>query len=173
MTGFGAVPHVRHGEERAVRRASRTTPPAPLIILAALLTLAAASDPSERLPDPAQEARARALFSEIRCLVCQNESIDDSTAELAGDLRKVVREQIAAGRSDGQVKAFLTDRYGEFVLLRPRFSLANSVLWLGPFVAVLAGLALLAGLWRRREPVQPLSSDEETRLAALLDNERP
>lgn len=143
------------------------------LVLAALVSLAAASDPSERLPDPAQEARARTLFSQVRCLVCQNESIDDSTAELAGDLRKVVREQIAAGRSDGEVKRFLTDRYGEFVLLKPRFSVGNAALWLAPFLAVLAGLGLLASRWRRREATQDLSSDEETRLAALLDDPAP
>ena len=143
------------------------------LVLAALVSLAAASDPSERLPDPAQEARARTLFSQVRCLVCQNESIDDSTAELAGDLRKVVREQIAAGRTDGEVKRFLTDRYGEFVLLKPRFSVGNAALWLAPFLAVLAGLGLLASRWRRREATQDLSSDEETRLAALLDDPAP
>jgi len=143
-----------------------------LIIVAALMLMAgAASDPSERLPDPAQEARARTLFTQIRCLVCQNESIDDSDAELAGDLRKVVREQIVAGRSDAEVKAFLTDRYGEFVLLKPRFNPANAVLWLGPFLAVIAGLALLLARLRRREPAQALTRDEETRLAALLDDE--
>lgn len=143
-----------------------------LIVMAALFLMAgAASDPSERLPDPAQEARARALFSEVRCLVCQNESIDDSDAELAGDLRKVVREQIAAGRSDAQVKTFLTDRYGEFVLLAPRFSLANAPLWFAGLAVVLVGLALLATRWRRREVTQDLNSEEESRLAALLDDE--
>lgn len=131
----------------------------------------AASDPSERLPDPAQEARARALFSQVRCLVCQNESIDDSDAELAADLRKVVREQIAAGRSDAQVKTFLTDRYGEFVLLAPRFSLANAPLWFAGLAVVLAGLGLLVSRWRRREVTQDLNSEEESRLAALLDDE--
>ena len=143
-----------------------------LVVLTALMLMAgAASDPSERLQDPAQEARARTLFAQIRCLVWQNESIDDSDAELAGDLRKVVREQITAGRSDGEVKAFLTDRYGEFVLLKPRFSPANAVLWLGPFLAALAGLALLASRFRRREPTPALSGEEESRLAALLDDE--
>ena len=143
-----------------------------LIVLAALFLMAgAASDPSERLPDPAQEARARALFSQVRCLVCQNESIDDSDAELAADLRKVVREQIAAGRSDAQVKTFLTDRYGEFVLLAPRFSLANAPLWFAGLAVVLVGLGLLASRWRRREVTQDLNSEEESRLAALLDDE--
>lgn len=143
-----------------------------LIMMTALFLMAgAASDPSERLPDPAQEARARALFSQVRCLVCQNESIDDSDAELAGDLRKVVREQIAAGRSDAQVKTFLTDRYGEFVLLAPRFSLANAPLWFAGLAVVLVGLGLLASRWRRREVTQDLNSEEESRLAALLDDE--
>jgi len=141
------------------------------LLLAAIFSLAAASDPSERLADPAQEARARALFSQVRCLVCQNESIDDSDAELAGDLRKVVREQVAAGRSDTQVKAFLTARYGEFVLLKPRFSPGNAALWLAPFLAVLVGVGMLATRWRRREATQDLTGDEESRLAALLDDE--
>lgn len=144
------------------------------VVLAAVMLMAgAASDPSERLKDPAQEARARALFAQVRCLVCQNESIDDSDAELAGDLRQVVREQIAAGRTDAQVKTFLTDRYGQFVLLKPAFSPANALLWLGPFLAALGGLALLAGRWRRRDATQDLSGEEETRLAALLDDETP
>lgn len=143
-----------------------------LLALTALMLMAgAASDPSERLKDPAQEARARHLFTEIRCLVCQNESIDDSDAELAGDLRRVVREQIAAGRTDAEVKAFMTDRYGEFALLKPRFNWANALLWLGPFLAALAGLGLLLARFRPREPTPALSSDEETRLAALLDDE--
>ena len=142
-----------------------------LAALAGLLCIGAAADPSERLADPTQEARARAIFREVRCLVCQNESIDDSDAELAGDLRKVVREQIAAGRTDAQVKTFLTDRYGEFVLLTPRFSLANAPLWFAGLAVVLAGLALLASRWRRREVTRDLNSEEESRLAALLDDE--
>src|SRR6185437_773630 len=92
-------------------------------MFAGLLCIAAAADPADRLPDPAQEARARAIFADVRCLVCQNESIDDSEAELAGDLRRTIREQVKAGRSDAQIKRFLTDRYGEFVLMTPRFSL--------------------------------------------------
>ena len=143
-----------------------------LILMTAFMLMAgAASDPSERLKDPAQEARARALFTQIRCMVCQNESIDDSDADLADDLRKVVREQIVAGRSDKQVMAFLTDRYGDFVRMTPRFDWANAALWLGPFLAALAGLALLLARLRRREPTQDLTGEEESRLAALLDDE--
>lgn len=144
-----------------------------LVAVFAVLTMAAASDPAERLPDPAREERARTLFRQVRCLVCQNESIDDSDSELAGDLRRVVREQVAAGRSDAQVKAFLTDRYGPYVLLKPAFDAANAALWLTPILAVLAGLGLLIARWRRRESALDLDSDEETRLAALLDDEAP
>ncbi len=144
-----------------------------LIALAAVLCMAAASDPSERLPDPAQEATAREIMREVRCLVCQNESIDDSDAGLARDLRKVVREQVAAGRSQAEVKTFLTDRYGDYVLLRPKFSLRNAALWLAPVVAVLAGLTFLALRLRRREQAQPLTPEEEARLAALLKDDAP
>jgi len=141
-----------------------------LVVIAAALCMAAASDPTERLSDPAQEARAREIFQEVRCLVCQNESINDSDAELARDLRRVVREQVAAGRNDAQVKAFLTDRYGEYVLLKPAFSLGNAALWLGPFLAVLAGLAFLALRVRRRDLSEGLTVDEEARLARLLED---
>lgn len=140
-----------------------------LAILAAVFCMAAASDPSERLPDPAQEARARELFQEIRCLVCQNESIDDSEAELAQDLRRIVREQVAAGRSDDQVRAFLVARYGEFVLLRPAFSAGNLVLWVAPFVVAILGGVLLFFLTRRRAAPEALSPEEEARLSRLLE----
>lgn len=139
------------------------------LIAAALgaLSIAAASDPAERLADPAQEARARSLFTGVRCLVCQNESIDDSDAELAGDLRRIIREQVAAGRSDAEIKRFLTDRYGEFVLMRPAFGPANLALWAGPFAVVLLG----AWLWRRRVRTTvaeaPLTEEEQAKLAGL------
>jgi len=147
-----------------------------LVALAALLCLAAASDPSERLPDPAQEARARELFRQIRCVVCQNESIDDSDAELAGDMRRLVRRQVAAGRSDAEVRAYLVDRYGEFVLLKPPFSAGNVVLWLTPALLLLLGGGYL--LWRaRRTPLQTvpdsLTAEEEAQLAALTQSEMP
>ncbi len=141
---------------------------------AALSLAAASNDPAERLPDPAKEARARALFKEVRCLVCQNESIDDSEADLAEDLRKVVRQQVGDGRSDAEVKRYLTDRYGEFVLLKPSFSLGNAALWLTPFVLVLGGGAILILLSRSRsEPAAPLSPDEEERLAEMSKAEKP
>ncbi|WP_309644701.1 cytochrome c-type biogenesis protein [Phenylobacterium sp.] len=142
-----------------------------LAILAAVFCLAAASDPAERLADPAQEARARAMFREVRCLVCQNESIDDSSAELAADLRRLVRDQVASGKSDDQVRDHLTERYGEYVLLKPAFSWGNAALWGAPFLVVGLGLALLVGGFRNRAAEGELSQDEAARLARLSHEE--
>jgi len=110
------------------------------LILAAALSMGAAADPSERLADPVLEARAKALFPQIRCMVCQNESIDDSQADLAADLRKIVREEVAAGHSDAEVRTYLVQRYGEYVMLKPAFSLTNGALWVTPFAIVFLGL---------------------------------
>jgi cytochrome c-type biogenesis protein CcmH len=142
-----------------------------LLTLAAVATMAAASDPSERLADPREEARARQLFQEVRCLVCQNESIDDSEAPLAADLRRIIRDQIRAGRTDAQILAFLRARYGDFVLLQPPFDAANLVLWGAPFLVVAAGAGLF--LWRRRSAAEaaPLSRDEEAELAQIVADE--
>jgi cytochrome c-type biogenesis protein CcmH len=143
-----------------------------LLTLGALLCIAAAGDPADRLPDPAQEARARALFAEIRCVVCQNESIDDSEADLAALLRRSVREQIAAGRSDAQVRAYLVDRYGEFILLKPAFSTGNAALWLTPLLLLMgAGGVILwrAGRTGAQTAPEPLSAEEEARLSTLTD----
>lgn len=137
--------------------------------LAAMFCIAAASDPAERLPDPAQEARAREIFQEVRCLVCQNESIDDSDAELAGDLRRLVREQVAAGRSEAEIKAFLTARYGEFVLLRPAFSAGNAVLWAVPFLVAGLGVALWFARLRGAREAPALSEAEAGELARLAN----
>lgn len=143
-----------------------------VVAAAAVFLAAAASDPSERLADPAQEARARELFREIRCVVCQNESIDDSEADLARDLRAAVREQVAAGRSDAEVRGFMVERYGEFVLLKPTFTAGNALLWLAPFVIALAAAFGFALHVRRRPAEAPeLTPEEEARLAALLDPE--
>jgi cytochrome c-type biogenesis protein CcmH len=136
---------------------------------AALLTMgAAADDPAVRLASPAQEARARALFQQLRCVVCQNESIDDSEADLASDLRRIVRQKIAEGSSDDQVRAFLVQRYGEFILLKPTLSPGNAALWLAPVLLLAAGGAYL---WvQGRKPAAPddaLSDDEERALARL------
>ena len=148
---------------------------ASLCFLAAIgLSAAHAVLPDEMMADPAKEARARNLSRELRCMVCQNQSIDDSEAPLARDLRLLVRERIAAGDSDAQVIDFLVARYGEFVLLKPRFNAHTILLWLAPFAAVIAGAAsLLAFLRRRRTPVDQsqtaLSADEQRRLATLLN----
>ena len=142
-----------------------------LVAIAAIFCMAAGSDPSERLPDPAQEARARAIFAQVRCVVCQNESIDDSEAELAHDLRQLVRQQVGAGRSDDEIKGYLVERYGEFVLLRPSFSLGNAALWFGPLLVVLFGAALLFARLRNRTAEPELDAGETERLRRLQDGQ--
>ena len=139
-------------------------------IVAAALCMAAASDPAERLADPAQEARAREMFREVRCLVCQNDSIDDSNAELAADLRRLVREEIEAGKSDEEVRQHLIDRYGEFVLLKPAFSWGNAALWAAPLLVVIAGLLLLMRSFRNRIEEESLSPEEAERLKRLSED---
>jgi cytochrome c-type biogenesis protein CcmH len=140
------------------------------------LSPAVAVQPDEIMADPAKESRARELSRELRCMVCQNQSIDDSEAPLARDLRLLVRERIAAGDSDAQVMDFLVARYGEFVLLKPRLSEHTLVLWLLPPFALFGGGAALWAYNRRRrkavagEPAA-LSPDEEARLAQLVATE--
>ncbi len=127
--------------------------------------------PDEVLKDPVAESRARALSAELRCLVCQNQSIDDSDAQLAKDLRAIVRERIVAGDSDTAIRQFLVARYGEFVLLRPPFSAKTLLLWTLPFAAALGGAVLIWRRSRRRsaEPAEPaLTEDEQSRLARLV-----
>ncbi|MBV8765885.1 MAG: cytochrome c-type biogenesis protein CcmH [Hyphomicrobiales bacterium] len=129
-----------------------------------------AVEANEMLADPALEARARTLSAQFRCLVCQNESIDESNAELAHDLRVLIREQVNAGRSDAEIRAFLIARYGEFVLLKPSFSKATLLLWLGPFLVLAAGAAMIALARRRRGSdalEAPLSEAERARLENL------
>ena len=137
--------------------------------LAAILLMAgAASDPAEALHDPGQEARARALFREVRCLVCQNESIDDSEAELAGDLRRIVRQQVATGSTDTQVRGFLVERYGKFVLLKPPFDAGTAALWAAPFVVVLVGgLVIYRRSRKMGVDAAPLTPQERENLRAL------
>ncbi len=140
-----------------------------LLIVAAVFLAAQAPAPTPDAPltDPTQEARARALFSEIRCVVCQHESIADSPADLAADLRRLVREEIAAGATDQAVRETLVARYGDYVLFRPPFRLGTALLWLAPLLVVLGALAVL--LFRRRaEEPKELSPDEERRLAEIL-----
>jgi cytochrome c-type biogenesis protein CcmH len=142
-------------------------------ILALLLPLAAhAVQPDEILPDPALEARARAITSELRCVVCQSESIDDSNADIARDLRLLVRERLVAGDTDAEVQTFVVDRYGEYVLFRPPFTIRNAALWLAGPVLLLTGGAIAFAFVRRRAalPAQarvPLTPDEEARVRDL------
>ena len=139
-----------------------------LVALGAFTVLAAG--PEERLADPALEGRARALFAELRCVVCQNQSIDDSDAQVAADLRRVVRERLQAGFDENAIRAFLAERYGDFVLLRPPLRPGTWLLWLMPIALLLAGAVWLAGIRRRRvPPSEPgLDADEERRLSALV-----
>lgn len=155
----------------------RNRPPYRALALACLLFAApaAAVQPDEVLADPGLEARARDISAGLRCLVCRNESIDESNADLARDLRLLVRERLVAGDSDDQVRAFLVARYGEYVLLSPTASGANLVLWIaGPLMLLLAGAG--AGLYvaRRRRSAEPageaLSEAEKARLSQLLND---
>ena len=136
-----------------------------------------AVQPHERLDDPGLEARARDLSADLRCVVCQNQSIDDSNAPLARDLRVLVRERLVAGDTDDQVLAFVSARYGDYVLLSPPLRASTLILWLaGPAVLVAAGVGVAVWLRRRghaavQEPAAPLSAAEEARLARLLDTQ--
>ncbi len=138
--------------------------------IGAALCLGGAADPADRLTNPASEARARSIFRETRCLVCQGESIDDSDAPLAADLRSVVRQKVAAGATDARVRAFLVARYGEFVLLRPRLSVSNALLWGAPFAVFGIGAGVLIRRRRRQPPTPPLSPEEEALIATLGKN---
>jgi len=140
-----------------------------LSMFVALSAPAFAVLPDEVLPDPALEARARNLSHELRCMVCQNQSIDDSNAELARDLRVLVRERIEAGDTDEQVIDYVVARYGEFVLLKPRFSLRNALLWGTPVVLLLAcGIFILLNTRRRQRPETRLSAEEAEAVERLL-----
>jgi cytochrome c-type biogenesis protein CcmH len=142
-----------------------------LVLLLLFGTLAAPSfavQPDEVMKDPALEARARALSEGLRCLVCQNESIDDSEAPLAHDLRVLIRQRIAQGESNDAVRAFLVSRYGDFILLKPPFKPETWLLWLSPPLTLCAGLAAVLLARRRAPPATPaLSAQEEAQLAAL------
>jgi cytochrome c-type biogenesis protein CcmH len=152
-----------------------------LLLLAALLFSVPghAVTPQERLADPVLEARARALSETLRCLVCQNESIDESGADLAHDLRVLLRQRLLAGDTDGQAVRYMVARYGQFVLLRPPVERATLVLWYGPGVMLLvAGLAAAIWLRRRSNPatrtaVPPLTDAERQRLDAMLQETEP
>ncbi|MFO1183275.1 MAG: cytochrome c-type biogenesis protein [Bauldia sp.] len=144
-------------------------------LLAALALLAApalAVEPNEMLKDPAQEARARALSAGLRCLVCQNESIDDSHADLAHDIRVLLRERIARGDTDEQAIDYLVSRYGDFVLLKPRFSAKTLLLWGTPILVLVLGAGLIFAARHRRGQTEtaPLSADEQAALRKVLDD---
>lgn len=137
-----------------------------LVLLSSSAALAVS--PNEILPDPAMEARARDISAGLRCLVCQNQSIDDSDADLAKDLRVLVRERLVAGDSDEQVRQFLVDRYGEYVLLNPRVNNHTILLWVAAPALLLAGLGTLFVLGRRRRALDnELSSEEQAALDEL------
>ena len=144
------------------------------VVVAALViwlaaTAAWAVQPDEILPDPALEARARSISEELRCLVCQNQSIDDSAAPLARDLRLIVRERLKAGDTDGAVRDYLVARYGDFVLLKPPFKLQTALLWTAPFLMLIAAGAVI--ILRRRAvlpAVAALNQDEQARVDALI-----
>lgn len=133
-----------------------------------------AVQPGEMLSDPALEKRARTISSELRCLVCQNESIDDSDAPLAGDLRRLVRERLVAQDSDAQVIDYVVARYGEFVLLRPRFQVSTLLLWLTPVLVFIAGLTLAARAAAKPKTIQnaALSEDEKAKLSKILSGDQ-
>lgn len=142
-----------------------------LLLVATFATPATAVQPDEILDDPALEARAREISKELRCLVCRNESIDDSNAGLARDLRLLVRERLSAGDSDAEVKTYLVDRYGEFVLLKPVFSLNNALLWFaGPLLFLLGLVASIAYIRSRNPsaPIEGLTAEEQAQLDRIL-----
>ncbi len=140
------------------------------LILATLALPALAVRPEEILPDPALESRARALGKELRCLVCQNQSIDDSDANLARDLRRLVRERLVAGDSDPAIRSFLVDRYGDFVRLDPPLKASTMLLWFGPALVLALGLAGVAVFIRRRRAETPdtLDASDRARLERVL-----
>jgi cytochrome c-type biogenesis protein CcmH len=129
-----------------------------------------AVQPDEMLGDPALETRARALSAELRCMVCQNQSIDDSDAPLARDIRLLIRDRIVKGESNDEVRSFLVSRYGDFILLRPPFKLETLLLWAGAPLALLLGAFAMWSAARRRETqAPPLTDAEEARLAAIAE----
>jgi cytochrome c-type biogenesis protein CcmH len=142
-----------------------------LLLLLALAVPAAAVEPNERLADPKLEARARAVSAELRCLVCQNESIDESGADLAHDIRVLLRQRLVAGDTDAQARQYIVDRYGDFVLLKPPVEPVTYLLWFGPFaLLVVAGAGMVVALRRRHAAAEPppLDDAEKERLERLM-----
>ncbi len=148
-----------------------------VICMAFWPVVALAVQPDEVLSDPALEHRARAISQGLRCVVCQNQSIDDSNAPLARDLRIIVRERLTAGDTDQQTIDYIVARYGNFVLLKPPMAANTLVLWYGPAVLALLALGVAIGYLRRKpeqvaEPLEPLSGNEKARLAQLLGDDK-
>lgn len=148
-----------------------------LITLFAFSQVAGAVLPGETLSDKQQDERARALYREVRCVVCQNESIADSGADIAADMRRDIRAHISEGKSDSDIRDILRARYGDYVLFRPRFSLATGLLWGLPVAVFLAGGAIFVLMGRRKEAAVSdsdppgLSAEEQARLDALLNRD--
>lgn len=145
-----------------------------LAVVALQVSIASAADTP--LADASQEARARDLMKEVRCVVCQSQSIDESDAGIAVDLRQLIREEIAAGKSDDDIRRFLVARYGDFILFRPPFKAETLVLWLGPFAVLAVGLVFVIRFLRRRPAqTQPpaLSPDEMRRVSQALASDAP
>ena len=155
-----------------------------LLLLTFILTLqpfaGSALDPNEKLKDPKLEAKARLISKGLRCVVCQNQSIDDSDSKLAKDLRILVRERLSAGQSSEAITDYIVSRYGDFVLLKPPFKTETLVLWLGPFLLIFIGLILLWMFFRSatgvlvKKEFQPsrLTSEEEEKLHTILDEQK-
>ncbi len=169
MRGEEAISSLACGGRRA-RAVSRIFMLAGILFLGFAPTFAFAVTPEEMLADPKLEARARALSTQLRCMVCQNELIDELDAVLAHDIRVLIRQRIVAGDSNAAIKAFLVSRYGDFVLLKPPFKPETYLLWATPVLLLLAGGAAIIIALRKQKPLAPasLTAAEQQRLAALV-----
>lgn len=150
-----------------------------IVVLALIMGVASpalAVLPDEVLDDPALEARAREISKDLRCLVCQNQSIDDSNADLARDLRVVVRERLVAGDTDEEIRYYVVERYGDYVLLTPPFNAATFMLWVGPVIILIAGIGVAVWSFRRIGRARPVDGnfapEDEQRIARLLGDDR-
>jgi len=145
-----------------------------LIVVLVMVGTAWAVNPSEKLADPVAEARAEEVGKGLRCLVCQSESIEESDADLARDLRTIVRERVVAGDSNQQILDYVVSRYGDYVLLKPPFKSTTLVLWMGPLVLLGIGILLAFSVFRRRQKIEPdlLSEDESRRLKSLIEKDK-
>ena len=140
-----------------------------IVLLLALAPPAHAVLPDEILKDPALEARARHISSGLRCMVCQNQSIDDSEAPIARDLRVLIRQQLGDNKADSEIVDFIVARYGEYVLLKPRFEAATLILWLAPFLILLSAMGFAVIRRKPSKPPPPLSAEEKSALRHILD----